>query len=334
MDFVTIAVSNNTAIGANAGNSSSGSNNVLIGNSVGIGVSQSNVLMIDNSNTSDPLIFGEFDNDWLKINGRLTPRDGITDIDGDTKIQVEESANENVLRFDVAGTEVFTLTDTVSTFKGTKRDLLRIKSLNNTAETGLAFQNTGSSYTWSIHRSASNTPDLVFSGGNTPFDVDDLTERMRITAQGNVGIGTDTASVKCQVGKSGDGTVARANAWNIFSDRRWKTDLAVITNAIEKIEAINGYYYKGKDRPDTTTQVGVIAQEIEAVIPEVVSTDARGYKSVDYSKLTALLIEGMKEQQDQIDQLITSQEALSSEVNEIKAMLLGAQRLTNDRFRL
>jgi hypothetical protein len=287
------------------------------------------------------LIYGEFDNQLLRVNGNLNINgayefpttagsDGqvlktnsagvlswqndqgayastdtariLADIDGDTKIQVEESADENVLRFDVAGAEVLTITDTISTFKGTRRDLLRIKTLNNSAETGLAFQNTGSSYTWSIHRTGTSTPDLVFSGGNTPGNVDDLTERLRITKDGNVGIATDTFDYKFQVGNAGDGTEARANAWNTFSDRRWKTDFAVITNAIEKIEAIHGYYYKWKDRPDTTTQVGVIAQEIEAVLPEVVSTDAQGYKSVDYSKLTALLVQGMKEQQEMIQQ--------------------------------
>ncbi len=245
----------------------------------------------------------------------------IADADGNTKIQVEESPNEDVIHFDVAGNEVFTITDTVSTFKGTGRDLLKIKTVNNAVETGLAFQNAGSSYTWSVHRSAANIPDLVISGGNTANDVDGLTERLRITTQGNVGIGTDTATVKFQVGKSGDGTVARANAWNIFSDRRWKTDLAVITNAMEKIEAINGYYYKWRDRPDTTIQVGVIAQEIEAVLPEVVSTDAQGYKSVDYSKLTALLIQGMKEQQVEIGSLESAVSSLQSSVASLQSVV-------------
>ncbi len=251
----------------------------------------------------------------------------IADADGNTIIQVEESPNEDVIHFDVAGNEMFTMTDTVSTFKGTGRDLLKIKTVNNAVETGLAFQNAGSSYTWSIHRSAANIPDFVISGGNTANDVNTLTERLRITTQGNVGIGTDTATVKFQVGKSGDGTVARANAWNIFSDRRWKTDLAVITNAMEKIEAINGYYYKWRDRPDTTIQVGVIAQEIEAVLPEVVSTDAEGYKSVDYSKITALLIQGMKEQQEQmkaqeerINQLDAGYAEIRAELNSMRSL--------------
>lgn len=115
---------------------------------------------------------------------------------------------------------------------------------------------------------------------------------------GNVGIGTITPSFKLQVGNSGDGTEARANTWSTFSDRRWKTNFEVIPDALSKLDSIHGYYYNWKDKPDTSLQVGVIAQEIETILPEVVSTDAEGYKSVDYSKLSALLIQAVKEQQE------------------------------------
>jgi hypothetical protein len=117
--------------------------------------------------------------------------DAITDEDADTRIQAEESPDEDILRFDVAGTEVLTITDSVSTFRGTGRDLLKIKTFNNNVEAGLAFQNVGSSYTWSIHRSAEGVPDLVFSGGNTPVNVDDLIERLRITKAGLVKVAGD-----------------------------------------------------------------------------------------------------------------------------------------------
>ncbi|MBQ4820678.1 tail fiber domain-containing protein [Aquimarina sp. MMG016] len=139
---------------------------------------------------------------------------------------------------------------------------------------------------------------------------------------GRVGIGTTTPLYELQVGENGDGTEARANAWNTFSDRRWKKDFKVIQNALEKIQAINGYYYKWKDKPDTSTQVGVIAQEIEVVLPEVVATDDNGYKSVDYSKLTALLIEGMKEQETRI-------QALETQVNKIDRLEALVSELLN-----
>ena len=58
----------------------------------------------------------------------------------------------------------------------------------------------------------------------------------------------------------------------------------------------DGYFVQKHD-------IGVIAQEVEAVLPEVVKDRTDGTKAVDYQKLTALLIEGMKEQQEQINRL-------------------------------
>ena len=50
-------------------------------------------------------------------------------------------------------------------------------------------------------------------------------------------------------------------------------------------------------------QIGLIAQDVEKVLPELVNTDSEGFKSVDYTKLGPVLIEAIKEQQQQIDQL-------------------------------
>jgi len=127
-------------------------------------------------------------------------------------------------------------------------------------------------------------------------------KRMTWLKNGNVGIGTTSPSYLFEVGTSGDGTEARANAWNTFSDKRWKTNIKLIDNPIEKLKNINGYYYNWKNGKDKSLQVGVIAQEVEEVLPEIVSTDNNGYKSVDYSKLAPLLVEAVKQQQQTISQ--------------------------------
>ncbi|MFT4565998.1 MAG: hypothetical protein ACI9FN_000951 [Saprospiraceae bacterium] len=70
--------------------------------------------------------------------------------------------------------------------------------------------------------------------------------------------------------------------------------------------------FKNRNFP-TTKQLGFIAQNVETVVPEVVRTNADGYKAVDYSKITALLNEAIKEQQIQIEEqaeLIKSQQSL------------------------
>ncbi len=114
---------------------------------------------------------------------------------------------------------------------------------------------------------------------------------------GNVGIGNTNPGYKLQVGSSGDGTSAIANAWNTFSDIRLKTGISKISNASEMIDHLNGYYYYWKNSTDKNRQVGVIAQEVEKVLPELVTIGMDSIKSVDYPKLTAVLIEGFKEQQ-------------------------------------
>lgn len=120
---------------------------------------------------------------------------------------------------------------------------------------------------------------------------------------GLVGIGTTTPAVQLQVGNSGDGTIARANAWQTFSDVRYKTDIVPITNALEKLDNLHGYYYYWKDGADANRQAGLLAQEVEKVLPEIVSTDERGYKSVDYGKMNALLLQALKEQEKRLSSL-------------------------------
>lgn len=70
-------------------------------------------------------------------------------------------------------------------------------------------------------------------------------------------------------------------------------------------------------------QIGVIAQEIESVIPEVVKTNDEGYKLVDYSKLTVVLIEAMKEQQKMIEELQEKNRELQQLKKEIEDLKMG-----------
>jgi hypothetical protein len=89
------------------------------------------------------------------------------------------------------------------------------------------------------------------------------------------------------------------------SDKRLKDNIKPIENAIDKIKMIGGYEFdwNSKSINNNGHDVGVIAQEIEEVLPELVGTRGDGYKGVKYEKLTALLIEAIKDQQIQIDEL-------------------------------
>ena len=87
-----------------------------------------------------------------------------------------------------------------------------------------------------------------------------------------------------------------------YSDARFKTNLQVIDNPINKILSINGYKYDMLG-VDNCRQVGVIAQEIEQILPEAVYKDQNGHLGVRYTNLIPLLIEGFKQQQKEIQLL-------------------------------
>ena len=93
------------------------------------------------------------------------------------------------------------------------------------------------------------------------------------------------------------------------SDSRLKENITPIENAIDKIKLIGGYEFDWNDlSKNSGHDVGVIAQEIEEVLPELVSTRGDGFKGVKYDKLTALLIQANKE-------LIKRVEELESKLN-------------------
>ncbi|MDD5675062.1 MAG: tail fiber domain-containing protein [Chitinivibrionales bacterium] len=124
----------------------------------------------------------------------------------------------------------------------------------------------------------------------------------------NLGIGTtNPGSYMLEV--CGDmATSGTALALNVActSDRRYKTSITPIDSSLSKVSKLQGVYYDWdrakwpkKNFPEGK-QVGLIAQDVEKVIPEVVNTDKEGYKSLSYDKLTAVLIEAVKEQQKEI----------------------------------
>jgi len=111
------------------------------------------------------------------------------------------------------------------------------------------------------------------------------------------------------------------------SDIRWKKNITPINNALEGLMQISGvkYDWRQDEFPemnfDNKTHVGMIAQEVEKVFPELVNTDDKGFKAVAYDKLSAILLEGMKEQQQQIAKQQSEIDILKSELEAIKAML-------------
>ena len=173
-----------------------------------------------------------------------------------------------------------------------------------------------------------DTPTSIAAGTDIT-----ATERMRINATGLVGVGTNNPQYKLHV----EGGVNATNHYS-SSDERWKKEIKTLDNSLNKIAELRGVSYDwkrdefAKKNFSEGTQIGVIAQEIENVFPELVHTDTEGYKSVSYSNLVAPLIEAVKElkQQNESQQALTETlqkqaksqqvliETLQKEIEEIK----------------
>tara|TARA_B100000497_G_scaffold41891_1_gene48761 strand:- start:610 stop:1308 length:699 start_codon:yes stop_codon:yes gene_type:complete len=115
-------------------------------------------------------------------------------------------------------------------------------------------------------------------------------------------------SISGQVFLNGAVTLNGINIYSVFapishghSDRRLKQNIHTITNPIEKVSALRGVNFEFIK--DGKKQIGVIAQETEEIIPEVIGECPDGYKTVQYGNIVGLLIEAIKEQQKQIDEL-------------------------------
>jgi len=88
---------------------------------------------------------------------------------------------------------------------------------------------------------------------------------------------------------------------------RYKKNVCTIDHGIDKVLKLRSVYFDWDTlsspifRSQSGRQIGLIAQETEKIVPEVVYTDEKGYKSIDYSKLSALLVDAVQEQQDIIN---------------------------------
>ncbi len=130
---------------------------------------------------------------------------------------------------------------------------------------------------------------------------------LTLKLNGNVGIGDTSPSYKLDV--AGD---IQCVALHETSDERLKTNIQNLTAALEKVQQLNGVSFEWNQAAQRKTgatagerQLGLIAQDVEKVLPELVSTAGDGYKAIDYTKLSAVLIEAVKEQQKQIQDLQT-----------------------------
>jgi hypothetical protein len=114
------------------------------------------------------------------------------------------------------------------------------------------------------------------------------TEAMRIS-NGKVGIGTNAPSYPLHV----QGSIYASSDIFAYSDARYKTNLQQITSAVDKLKSLVGYTFNTTD--DTERHTGLLAQDVENVLPEAVTTTTEGRLGVAYGNLAGLFVEAFKE---------------------------------------
>jgi Chaperone of endosialidase/Head domain of trimeric autotransporter adhesin len=268
----------NTALGFEAGlGLTTGSGNVFLGEQSGSGSQTNNSIAIGNSalvtasNATAIGAFAEASESNALVLGSINGINGAT---ASTSVGIGTTAPGATLEID-----------------GSNQADLFIKAPYSGVGAGLDLFTTGSirDMQWEILNtgaaSAQGANKLNIRNVNTAQDV------FTILANGYVGISSTNPSNLLTLVQGGGPAIA--DGWNTYSSRRWKINIHPLQNALNKVEQLRGVSYDLKD--SGKHEIGVIAEEVGAVVPEVVSYEENGKdaRGVDYSRLTALLIEAV-----------------------------------------
>jgi len=269
-----------------------------------------------------------FDSRYLNTGG-----DGV--VSGSAQIDVASTTGDIVLGTRTSGNYVASLVAgtniTLSNNTGegatptiglTNNTISGISLGSNLAALTISTGLSGTSYNGSGAVTIANT-GVTSNVAGTGVTVSGATGAVTISIGQAVATTSNVQFGSIGVGMAASGTSGRIDAANDVvafstSDIRFKENITPIPNAIEKIRKISGNTYDWKaDLKDVHgyegNDVGVIAQEIEEVLPQLVQNRDNGYKAVKYDKLVALLIEGIKEQQQHIDNLTIQVEELKKQ---------------------
>lgn len=118
---------------------------------------------------------------------------------------------------------------------------------------------------------------------------------------GSVGIKINESNAPLSYALDVSGSIRASGTILQSSDERLKENIYPIDNAFDRVNNIEGVYFNWKDKSERN--VGVLAQQVEKVLPEVVSQDGNGYLNVDYGGIVPLLLEAIKELEARITEL-------------------------------
>ena len=146
----------------------------------------------------------------------------------------------------------------------------------------------------------------VVTGGTERFEVNNSLVTSAVTIQAPKF--QENSTYYADFGNTGDSIRVAGDIVAYYSsDKRLKTNIKPIENATDKVTKLGGYTFnwseEAEDKDTEKTEVGLIAQEVQEVMPELVHEKDNGYLAVDYPKMVALLVESIKELKEEINEL-------------------------------
>jgi hypothetical protein len=215
-----------------------------------------------------------------------------------TDARVDARIPTNVSSFTNDSGYITSFTDTNTTYTaGTGLNLV-----------GTTFNNTAPDQTVSLTGSGATS----ISGTYPNFTISSTDTNTDTNTTYTAGNGLTLTSTEFKMSGSYTGSFTATGDVTAYSDERLKSNITTIEDALSKVKSMRGVMFDKEDSlsGDLQKSTGVIAQETEKVLPEVVHNHATGYKSVAYGNMVGILIEAIKEQQQQIDKLANEVEFL------------------------
>jgi hypothetical protein len=269
--YSTTTGSNSVYLGYNAGRlNASGTGNVFLGYQAGYSETGSDKLYIDNSNTSSPLLYGDFATDLVKINGQL-----------------------NVIGSSTLGTLLVAPAEPTS---GDDAEIILAEDINGTTNMSMKYDGGLNRLEWWAKDTSSSYGPLMYLSYNT------LGGGIPFLSAGNLRpMSDDLFDLGSSTYRWDD--IYATNGVIQTSDKRQKSDVKEIGYGINSVMKMKPVSYFWKDNPEKGRKVGLIAQDLLELVPEAVNIgeDENKTLGINYADLTPVLIKAIQEQQALID---------------------------------
>ncbi|MEM9547640.1 MAG: tail fiber domain-containing protein [Bacteroidota bacterium] len=309
----------NVMVGSQAGYFNNTNGNIFLGFEAGMNANADNQLYIENSSadSTDALIYGQFDNDLLRVNGELN-------IDGLYSLPTTAPSSGDFLRYTGGGKITWADIDLTWTY-GAGDDVVY-------EDGDVGIGNGDPIYRLDVQDNVSNGYVARFHNNNTGTTSKGIIVQTGPNVNPNSSVyyalfldgnGTNIGGIR---GNGSGGTM-----YSTTSDRRLKQNIKAFEQGLATIEKINPATYQMKSNPNQT-EIGFIAQELYSVVPTMVGGDPtdnpeESPMTVDYGRLTPVLVAAIKEQQEIINTLKKRLDEQDQQYNELRAEISKLQGL-------